>query len=84
MQNLCLLILKFLGVALVSIDEAHCISQWGHDFRDSYRMLGKLRKEFMSIPFAAFTATATPVVQKDLIQNLMLSNPQITCTSFDR
>lgn len=73
-----------LGVAVIAVDEAHCISQWGHDFRSSYRKMGDLRKKFSSIPFMAMTATATPTVRDDIVKNLKLSNPAITCTTFDR
>ncbi|XP_069598300.1 bifunctional 3'-5' exonuclease/ATP-dependent helicase WRN isoform X2 [Ranitomeya imitator] len=72
------------GVSLIAIDEAHCISEWGHDFRSSYRCLGKLKKLLPSVPVVALTATASPSVRDDILASLKLRNPQITCTSFDR
>ncbi|XP_005102149.1 Werner syndrome ATP-dependent helicase homolog isoform X2 [Aplysia californica] len=72
------------GVDLIAIDEAHCVSQWGHDFRPSYRHLGALKQQFPSIPILAVTATATVEVQKDICRSLGLVSPQMTCTSFDR
>nr|XP_006823132.1 PREDICTED: mediator of RNA polymerase II transcription subunit 34-like [Saccoglossus kowalevskii] len=72
------------GITLVAIDEAHCVSQWGHDFRSAYRTLGSLRNILPSVPFMALTATATPEVQSDIIRSLALKNPLVTCTSFDR
>ncbi|XP_077531508.1 bifunctional 3'-5' exonuclease/ATP-dependent helicase WRN-like [Haemaphysalis longicornis] len=75
---------KRVGITLFAIDEAHCVSQWGHDFRHSYRHLGKLRNHFPHIPFLALTATATPNVREDIIKALDLKNVVLTCTSFDR
>ncbi|XP_038060643.1 Werner syndrome ATP-dependent helicase homolog isoform X2 [Patiria miniata] len=72
------------GITLVAIDEAHCVSQWGHDFRASYRTLGNLRTLLPGVPFVALTATATPNVRDDICRSLKLKHPQITCTSFDR
>eukprot|EP00057_Strongylocentrotus_purpuratus_P011614 XP_011666088.1 PREDICTED: Werner syndrome ATP-dependent helicase [Strongylocentrotus purpuratus] len=72
------------GITLVAIDEAHCVSQWGHDFRSAYRTLGNLRQLLPEVPFLALTATATPMVQKDICRSLHLKNPDVTCTSFDR
>ena len=68
----------------MAIDEAHCVSQWGHDFRDSYRTLGKLRHVLPGVPFLAMTATATESVRKDICQSLNLRSPVINVTSFDR
>src|SRR6202034_1030589 len=59
--------------ALIAIDEAHCISQWGHDFRPDYRMLGQYLPIFRPVPVLALTATATPLVQKDIAAQLGLS-----------
>ena len=67
----------------VVIDEAHCISQWGHDFRPEYRSLGRL-KELFDIPIVAFTATATPRVQQDIISNLKLLRPLVRVHGFYR
>ncbi|KFM69975.1 Werner syndrome ATP-dependent helicase, partial [Stegodyphus mimosarum] len=73
-----------IGITLFAIDEAHCVSQWGHDFRSSYRKLGKLRSTFNHVPFMAVTATATPVVLNDICSSLNLVNPIRVCSSFDR
>ncbi len=66
------------------IDEAHCISQWGHDFRPAYAKLGDLRKLFPTVPMHAFTATATPRVQQEIIEQLALRNPVALIGDFDR
>jgi ATP-dependent DNA helicase RecQ len=72
------------GLALIAVDEAHCISEWGHEFRPDYRSLGLLRAEFPGVPIAAFTATATPQVQDDVIRLLALKSPFVVRASFDR
>ncbi|XP_052813197.1 bifunctional 3'-5' exonuclease/ATP-dependent helicase WRN-like isoform X2 [Mya arenaria] len=72
------------GIDLIAIDEAHCVSQWGHDFRDAYRQLGKLRALFPNVPIMALTATATPEVRLDICRSLKLKNPMVTCSGFDR
>lgn len=72
------------GITLFAIDEAHCVSQWGHDFRQAYRQLGKLRTRFGHVPFLALTATATPGVREDIVRALNLKQVVLTCTSFDR
>lgn len=69
---------------LIAIDEAHCISMWGHDFRPSYRKLASLRTRLPDIPVLALTATAVPKVQKDVIESLCLRNPLILKSSFNR
>ncbi|KAG8059242.1 hypothetical protein GUJ93_ZPchr0002g23732 [Zizania palustris] len=71
-------------LGLVAVDEAHCISSWGHDFRPSYRKLSSLRNQFPDIPILALTATAVPKVQKDVISSLCLRNPVILRASFNR
>lgn len=71
-------------VRLVAIDEAHCISAWGHNFRPEYRQLASLRKLFPAIPFIALTATATPEVRRDIAQQLSLLRPAEFVGSFDR
>uniref|UniRef100_A0A8D0CLC9 ATP-dependent DNA helicase n=1 Tax=Scleropages formosus TaxID=113540 RepID=A0A8D0CLC9_SCLFO len=72
------------GLSLVAIDEAHCISEWGHDFRGAYRNLGNLRRTLGKVPILALTATASPSVREDIVKSLKLINPVVTCTSFDR
>jgi ATP-dependent DNA helicase RecQ len=69
---------------LIAIDEAHCISSWGHDFRPEYRTLSELRKLFPAVPIAAFTATATQQVRQDIIHQLNLSSPEILIGDFHR
>lgn len=66
------------------IDEAHCISQWGHDFRPDYAELGQLRKVFPSVPIRAFTATAVPKVRGEIVELLGLRNPVVLVGDFDR
>ncbi|GAB1608740.1 Werner syndrome ATP-dependent helicase-like [Argonauta hians] len=73
-----------IGIDAIAIDEAHCVSQWGHDFRGAYRKLGTLRETLPQIPVVALTATATPEVRKDICTNLKLVRPVVTCTGFDR
>ncbi|MCB1124249.1 MAG: RecQ family ATP-dependent DNA helicase, partial [Verrucomicrobiae bacterium] len=76
--------LKGVDISLVAVDEAHCISQWGHDFRPDYLRLGEAL-EFLGHPLcAAFTATATPEVQEDIRQNLRLRDPQSFVSGFSR
>ena len=72
------------GVAYVAIDEAHCISQWGHDFRPEYRQLAGLRDAFAGTSLHAYTATATPRVQRDICDQLRLVQPAVHIGSFDR
>jgi Werner syndrome ATP-dependent helicase len=72
------------GITCIAVDEAHCVSQWGHDFRSSYLQLDKLKKLFPGVPLVALTATATPHVQKSICDILRLKNPQVTRTSFNR
>ncbi len=76
--------LKAIGVALLAIDEAHCISEWGHDFRPSYRRVGEVRQRLGNPPTIALTATATPVVREDIARILDLQDPEIIVTGFDR
>jgi ATP-dependent DNA helicase RecQ len=72
------------GVARFVIDEAHCISEWGHDFRPEYRRIAPLRERFAEVPFCAFTATATARVRDDVVTQLGLRAPAIHVASFDR
>lgn len=71
-------------VDLFAVDEAHCISEWGHDFRPDYLALAKIKETFPNVPVAAFTASATPVVQRDIIDKLRLADPFKIRASFDR
>jgi ATP-dependent DNA helicase RecQ len=72
------------GVARVAIDEAHCISQWGHDFRPEYRQLDRLRTFFPNCTIQALTATATPQVRDDIVRQLRLQKPAVLVGVFDR
>jgi ATP-dependent DNA helicase RecQ len=72
------------GIAAIAIDEAHCVSEWGHDFRPEYSKLKLLRHSYPQIPLQALTATATKRVQQDIIQQLSLRSPDIHVASFDR
>ena len=76
--------LRQTGVRFIAIDEAHCISQWGHDFRTEYRQLGQLRDDFPDASFHAFTATATERVRRDIMSELRLADPLVLVGSFDR
>jgi len=72
------------NIAQIAIDEAHCISEWGHDFRPEYRALSKLRKLLPDVPMMALTATATERVRDDIVRQLKLQQPRCYMASFDR
>jgi ATP-dependent DNA helicase RecQ len=71
-------------VARFAVDEAHCISEWGHDFRPDYRRIAELRERFAGVPFLAFTATATGRVRADILERLALRDPAVHVGSFNR
>lgn len=76
--------LRAWNVACIAVDEAHCISEWGHDFRPEYRQVAKLRDLLPEVPFMALTATATERVRADIINHLRLHKPELFVASFNR
>jgi ATP-dependent DNA helicase RecQ len=76
--------LSSFNVSLIAIDEAHCISHWGHDFRPEYLTLAHLKRSFSHVPFIALTATADKLTRKDILEKLELSNPTVFVSSFNR
>ncbi|WP_164929065.1 DNA helicase RecQ [Gloeobacter violaceus] len=84
----CLAFLEYVqrqgGLSLLAVDEAHCVSEWGHDFRPEYRQLAAVRERFAALPTLALTATATERVRQDILVQLKLRDPHIHIASFDR
>lgn len=73
-----------LPLAMIAVDEAHCISQWGHDFRPEYAALGQLKQQFPQVPIMALTATADDATRSDILSRLNLTDPHVYLGSFDR
>lgn len=76
--------LKSINISFVAVDEAHCISEWGHDFRPEYRRIKQMIKEIKDVPMMALTATATPKVQQDIQKNLQMNDALVYKSSFNR
>ncbi|MEK9788283.1 MAG: RecQ family ATP-dependent DNA helicase [Flavobacteriaceae bacterium] len=83
-NSLLLAQLRNAPISMIAVDEAHCISEWGHDFRPAYRKIKVLKKEFAGLPFLVLTASATPAVVKDIQELLALETPNFFQNSFER
>ncbi|HET6630862.1 MAG TPA: DNA helicase RecQ [Woeseiaceae bacterium] len=77
-------LLERVGLSIIAIDEAHCVSQWGHDFRQDYLALDRLGELFPGVPRMALTATATPRTRREIVERLALNDPRVFVSSFDR
>src|SRR4249919_3660483 len=83
MQEQTLELLAGVRLSLIAIDEAHCVSQWGHDFRQDYLVLNELKRRFPGVPRMALTATATPPTRDEIVARLELDEPAVFTASFD-